>query len=184
MASGKRRAERQSHAGLHLGPLSRLGATVLGMVVGAFAWWYLVRAAIAFGRVARAGQQGAWMFTASACIGAMLCLVLVLVLLSRVLVTLGVVREYQGRRATPRRAAPRRTDEAAATPRRAEEAAAPTRRAADEDVEPARRAADEADAPARRSTDKTSGPGRRMATSTHGRRVAHRDAPQADGTSG
>ena len=152
MASGKRRAERQSHAGLHLGPLSRLGATVLGMVVGAFAWWYLVRAAIAFGRVARAGQQGAWMFTASACIGAMLCMVLVLVLLSRVLVTLGVVREYQGRRATPRRAAARRTDQA--------------------------------DAPARRATHETSGPGRRMATSTSGRRAAHRDAPQADGTSG
>ena len=155
MASGKRRAERQSHAGLHLGPLSRLGATVAGMVVGAFAWWYLVRAAIAFGRVARAGQQGAWMFTASACIGAMLCLVLVLVLLSRVLVTLGVVREYQGRRASPRRAAPRRTDEGV-------------------------RSSDDA---ARRETVSAPSAGRRVAE-THGRRIAHRDAPQADGTSG
>lgn len=158
MGSGKRRAARQSHAGLHLGPLSRLGATVAGMVVGAFAWWYLVRAAIAFGRVARAGQQGAWMFTASACIGAMLCLVLVLVLLSRVLVTLGVVREYQGRRASPRRAAPRRTDEAALS-------------------------SDEPAAPTRRETVSTSSAGRRVAE-THGRRIAHRDAPQADGTSG
>ena len=165
MAGGKRRAERQSHAGLHLGPLSRLGATVLGMVVGAFAWWYLVRAAIAFGRVARSGQQGAWMFTASACIGAMLCLVLVLVLLSRVLVTLGLVREYQGRRASPRRAAPRRTDEAASTPRVAE-AAAPT---------PGRRTAEAASRPGRRAAE---------ASSTPGRRVAGRDAPQADGTSG
>ena len=160
MAGGKRRAERHSHAGLHLGPLSRLGATVLGMVVGAFAWWYLVRAAIAFGRVARSGQQGAWMFTASACIGAMLCLVLVLVLVSRVLVTLGLVSEYRGRRASPRRAAPRRTDEA--TPRRAEAALTPGRRTA----------------------DATSTPGRRSAEATPGRRVAGRDAPQADGTSG
>lgn len=135
MAGGKRRAERQSHAGLHLGPLSRLGATVLGMVVGAFAWWYLVRAAIAFGGVARSGQQGAWMFTASACIGAMLCLVLVLVLLSRVLVTLGLVSEYHGRRASPRRAAPRRTDEAAPTPGRVAEASStPGRRVAGRDA--------------------------------------------------
>ncbi|HET7355066.1 MAG TPA: hypothetical protein VFJ09_00150 [Nocardioidaceae bacterium] len=135
MAGGKRRAERHSHAGLHLGPLSRLGATVLGMVVGGFAWWYLVRAAIAFGRVARSGEQGAWMFTASACIGAILCLLLVLVLASRVLVTLGLVSEYHGRRSSPRRAAPRRTPEAEAAP-----------------------------AP--------------------GRRIAQRDAPQADGSSG
>ena len=116
MASGKRRAARHSHAGLHLGPLSRLGATVLAMVIGGFAWWYLVRAAIAFGRVARAGEQGAWMFTASAAIGAMLCLLLVIVLASRVLVTLGLVSDYHGRRASPHRAAARRTAELA--PRR------------------------------------------------------------------
>ena len=116
MASGKRRAARHSHAGLHLGPLSRLGATVLAMVIGGFAWWYLVRAAIAFGRVARAGEQGAWMFTASAAIGAMLCLLLVIVLASRVLVTLGLVSDYHGRRASPHRAAARRTAEPA--PRR------------------------------------------------------------------
>ena len=175
MAGGKRRAERHSHAGLRLGPLSRLGATVLGMVVGAFAWWYLVRAAIAFGRVARSGQQGAWMFTASACIGAMLCLVLVLVLVSRVLVTLGLVSEYRGRRASPRRAAtrrseaaPRRTDDA--SPRRTDEAAP--------------RRAEAALTPGRRTADATSTSGRRSAESTPGRRVAGRDAPQADGTSG
>jgi hypothetical protein len=141
VASGKRRAERHSHAGLHLGPLSRLGATVLAMAIGGFAWWYLVRAAIAFGRVARSGEQGAWMFTASAAIGAMLCLLLVIVLASRVLVTLGVVSDYHGRRSSPRRAAPRRTAETAprrsaeTAPRRTAEAApAPGRRAAGRDA--------------------------------------------------
>jgi len=85
--------------------LAHLGGHVLGIFVGGAVWWYLVRAAIDFGHVARAGTSSAWLFTAAASAGAMVCLLLVIVLCARVLVTLGVVSEYQPRRAAPRRRA-------------------------------------------------------------------------------
>ncbi len=103
MAGGKRRAQRQGHGGPRVGALSRLGGTVLGIVLGGVAWWVLVRAAIDFGHLASLGQSRAWLFTAVAAAGAAVCLLLVLVLVSRLLVALGVVSRYQPRRAAPRR---------------------------------------------------------------------------------
>ncbi len=77
---------------------------VLGAVAGSGAWLYLVRAAIDFGGAARGGDTPAWAFTAAATLGASVCLVLVFVLLSRGLVTVGVVSDYRPRRAAGRRA--------------------------------------------------------------------------------
>jgi hypothetical protein len=136
VAGGKRRAEQHNRAGPRLGPLSRLGGTVLGMVCGCAAWWFLVRAAIDFARLATRGEPQAWGFAVAASVGAVGCLLLVLVLGSRVLVTLGVVREYQ-----PRRAAGKRRADAApvrAPQRRAQQAPEPP---------PGRRASRHSDAP-------------------------------------
>lgn len=118
MAGGKRRAETHSHARPRLGPLAHLGGHVLGIIVGGAVWWYLVRAAIDFGRVARAGESSAWLFTAASSAGAVVCLLLVIVLVARVLVTLGVVSEYQPRRAAPRRRAEPSKDGPDAPPHR------------------------------------------------------------------
>ena len=56
---------------------------LMGVVVAAAAWFFLVRAAIDFGQVARAGRTSAWGFCAAATVGATVCLLLVFVLLAR-----------------------------------------------------------------------------------------------------
>ncbi len=76
----------------------------LGAILAGVAWVYLVRAAIEFGRLARGGDQMAWAFTAAATLGATVCLLLLFVLGSRVLVTLGLVSEYKPRRSAGKRA--------------------------------------------------------------------------------
>jgi hypothetical protein len=52
-------------------------------VLGVLAWAVLVRAAIDFGSSARSGQSEAWVFLVLATLGAVGCLVLVLVLAGR-----------------------------------------------------------------------------------------------------
>lgn len=100
MSEGRRRAEKQRQ------PKSRLPllGLALGAVASGVAWFFLVRAAIDFGRVARGGDEVAWAFTAAATIGATLCMLLVFVLVARVLVALGLVSEYKPRRSAGKRA--------------------------------------------------------------------------------
>jgi len=64
-----------------------LGAAITLCVV---AWGYLVYAAIDFGTAARGGSSSAWWFMALACLGAMACLFVGLLLVARLLRALGV----------------------------------------------------------------------------------------------
>ena len=80
-----------------------LAGLVLGALVCGVAWFFLVRAAIDFGRLARDGESVAWAFTVAATIGATACLLLMFILLTRVLMALGLVSEYRPRRAAGRR---------------------------------------------------------------------------------
>jgi len=68
---------------------------VIGATLSGAAWVYLVRAAIEFGRLARDGQSLAWLFTGAASLGAVVCAVLALVLVARVLRTLGLIRDHK-----------------------------------------------------------------------------------------
>jgi hypothetical protein len=97
---GRRRAERQRHPERRV-PVLLLG---LGAVASGAAWVFLVNAAIDFGRLARGGDETAWLFTAAATIGAIVCLLLLFVLGARVLSALGLVSEYKPRRSSGRRA--------------------------------------------------------------------------------
>jgi hypothetical protein len=99
VSEGRRRAEKQKHPERRLSML----LLALGALAAGVAWVFLVKAAIDFGRVARGGDQVAWVFTAGATIGATLCLLLLFVLVARVLVALGLVSEYKPRRSTGRR---------------------------------------------------------------------------------
>ena len=54
------------------------------------AWGYLVYAAIDFGTAARGGNSSAWMFMALACLGAIACLFVGLLLVARLMRALGV----------------------------------------------------------------------------------------------
>jgi hypothetical protein len=76
---------------------------VLGSVLSAAAWLYLVGAAIDFGRVALEGHSRAWIFTLAASAGAVVSLILLLVLVTRVLRALGVISDNRPRRAGSRR---------------------------------------------------------------------------------
>ncbi len=97
--SGKRAGVRQK---------SRFRPTVLllalGITGGFVAWGYLVKAAIDFGIEARSGTADAWMFLAIACLGAVACLFIGLMLGARVLRELGVTSD----RSTPREPPPPR----------------------------------------------------------------------------
>ena len=64
-----------------------------GAALGAVAWFFLVRAAIDFGGTAKGGKEIAWVFMTFATVGAIGCLVLVLVLVSRALTALGLIGE-------------------------------------------------------------------------------------------
>jgi len=76
-----------------------LGAC-LALVV---AWVVLVKAAIDFGRSARGGESMGWLFLGLASLGAIACLFAGLLIGTRLLVVLGVIRELPraagGRRA-------------------------------------------------------------------------------------
>lgn len=75
-------------------PLLGLAAAVTLAVV---AWGYLVYAAIDFGSTARGGDPRAWGFLALASVGAVACLFIGLMLISRLLHRLGI----SGDRTTP-----------------------------------------------------------------------------------
>lgn len=75
-----------------------LGAAITLCVV---AWGYLVFAAIDFGTAARNGESAAWTFMALACVGAIACLFVGLLLVARMMRALGIT------------AAPERPDEPA-----------------------------------------------------------------------
>ena len=64
-----------------------LAAAVTAAIV---AWGYLVYLAIDFGTSARAGESQAWWFLALSSLGAVLCLFLGLVLIARLLRSLGI----------------------------------------------------------------------------------------------
>lgn len=64
-----------------------LGAAITVLVV---AWGYLVYAAIDFGTAARGGSSQAWTFMALACVGAIACLFVGLLLVARLMRVLGV----------------------------------------------------------------------------------------------
>ena len=73
-------------------PFSELGVIVAGIALGAVAWFFLVRAAIEFGGRGKGGDSMAWAFMAVATLGAIVCLVLVLVLVGRGRELLGLRR--------------------------------------------------------------------------------------------
>ena len=99
VSEGRRRAEKQKRPDRR--PL--LGALAFGALGSGLAWVFLVKAAIEFGRLARDGQDLAWVFTAAASVGATACLLLMFVLGARVLAALGLVSEYKPRRSAGRR---------------------------------------------------------------------------------
>lgn len=78
--SGSRRGPRRSRS-----RASALLALSLGVTLALVAWGYLVLAAIDFGTAARSGDSGAWWFLALACLGAVACLFIGLILVARLL---------------------------------------------------------------------------------------------------
>lgn len=100
MSGGKRRAQERPAS-----PLPRLGVLVAGILLSGLAWFFLVRAAIDFGNVARGGDSSAWLFLAGASAGAVVCLMLLFTLVARGLVLLGLISDYKPRRSAGRRAA-------------------------------------------------------------------------------
>lgn len=96
---GRRRAAKRK-ASVRRPLLAGLGVGALACGV---AWFFLVRAAIDFGRLARDGESVAWAFTAAATVGATACLLLMFILVTRLLMVLGLVSDYRPRRAAGRR---------------------------------------------------------------------------------
>ncbi len=81
------------------------GALVLGAAITlcVVAWGYLVFAAIDFGTAARSGSGGsAWSFMALACLGAIACLFVGLLLVARLMRALGVTQPPPSDDAPPR----------------------------------------------------------------------------------
>ena len=65
----------------------------IGVTVCMVAWGYLVKAAIDFGVQARSGTSNAWLFLGLASLGAVACLFIGLMLVARLLRTLGITSE-------------------------------------------------------------------------------------------
>jgi len=91
MGSGKRVGERRKR---------RFDAVLLLLALAVtacmVAWGYLVKAAIDFGVSARGGESGAWLFLGLASLGAVACLFVGLILVSRVLRRLGITKPPGG----------------------------------------------------------------------------------------
>lgn len=100
VGQGRRRAAKQKRPS----PRRLLAALAVGALGAGIAWYFLVRSAIEFGRLARDGEPIAWIFTGAASLGATACLLLLFVLAARVLTALGLASEYKPRRSTGRRA--------------------------------------------------------------------------------
>ena len=87
---------RMSPVGKHSGPSAepvalprrRLLLLALGITATVVAWGYLVWAAIDFGSRARAGESAAWTFLGLATVGATACLLVTLILGTRLVGTL------------------------------------------------------------------------------------------------
>jgi hypothetical protein len=83
-------------AGSRRGARPPRGLNKTALVIGAaitlcvVAWGYLVYAAIDFGTAARGGNSSAWMFMALACLGAIACLFVGLLLVARMMRALGI----------------------------------------------------------------------------------------------
>lgn len=73
----------------------------LGITLGVGAWGYLVKAAIDFGIQARNGTGGAWTYLGLACLGAVACLFIGLLLVARLLRTLGITSSPEPRPEEP-----------------------------------------------------------------------------------
>jgi hypothetical protein len=84
------------HTGKRAGPKRKrrfqpaLLLLAVGVTFAVVAWGYLVKAAIDFGATARGGDQDAWLFLGLASFGAVACLFVGLMLVSRVLRRLGI----------------------------------------------------------------------------------------------
>ncbi len=77
-----------------------LGAAITVCIV---AWGYLVYAAIDFGTAARGGSgSSAWLFMGLACLGAIACLFVGLLLVARLMRVLGITSEPPAADAPPR----------------------------------------------------------------------------------
>ena len=87
VAQGKRAGARQKQ-----GFRPVLLALAVGVTASFVAWGYLVYAAIDFGTTARAGDDQAWWFLALASVGAIACLFLTLILVSRISRALGLTQ--------------------------------------------------------------------------------------------
>jgi hypothetical protein len=86
------------HGGRH-GGHRPVGPPLLGALVSAAAWVLLVIVAIDFGGRGRDGDSVAWVFLAMAGLGAAFCLVMAIFFGRQLLVAIGVLSDYQGKRA-------------------------------------------------------------------------------------
>lgn len=102
MSSGGRRRAAPAPRSV---PRLRLSGHIAGAGLTVVAWVLLVRAAIDFGALGREGEALAWVFTALATLGAIGCLLLAIVLATRMLEMLGLLQEQPPRRAAARRRA-------------------------------------------------------------------------------
>jgi hypothetical protein len=66
----------------------------LGVTAGVVAWGYLVKAAIDFGVEARSGTSSAWLYLGLAALGAVACLFIGLMLISRLMRVLGITSPH------------------------------------------------------------------------------------------
>jgi hypothetical protein len=84
---GKRAAARRK---ANFRPASLL--LTVGVTAGVIAWGYLVKAAIDFGIQARSGTSGAWLYLGLASFGAVACLFVGLMMISRLLREVGITQ--------------------------------------------------------------------------------------------
>ena len=75
---------------------------MLGSLVAVIVLGYLAGAAREFGALALDGQTEAWLFTGASVVGALACVLVIVVLVVRCLRALGFIREYRPRRASSR----------------------------------------------------------------------------------
>ena len=102
VSTGKRAGSRRSTP-----PPRTINKTVLvlgaAMTVCVIAWGYLVYAAIDFGTAARGGADSStWLFMALACLGAIACLFVGLLLIARLMRALGITQPPPSDDAPPR----------------------------------------------------------------------------------
>ena len=87
---------RVAHHGKRVGPRKKASfrptalLLAVGITLAVGAWGYLVKAAIDFGIQARDGTPDAWTYLGLACAGAVACLFVGLMLVARILRTLGI----------------------------------------------------------------------------------------------